>query len=219
MSGINTYSGLVTTITSYLNRSDALTIANIPNFINQAEYRVAMEVESLGTVVYATGRFTAHNPVLPKPGRWRRTLAINYGSGTNSNDRNPIYQRDYDQLRLYWPDDTLTRAPEFYADYGYSNWLFAPTPDQDYPFEVAYLELPLPLSINNQTNWFTNYAPQVLLYGALLEAIPFLKNDERIPVWQAMYDRGITALKSQNHSRLLDRQSNVMSDKGPGEKI
>jgi hypothetical protein len=210
-----TYNSLVAEITSYLNRLDAQTLANIPNFISQAEQRICREVETIGIESYVVGTFFPSNPVYPKPGRWRRTLAINFGSGPTFSKRNPIYERSYDYIRNYWPDDTVTNAPQFYADYGYSNWLFAPTPDQAYPFEISYLELPEQLTINNQTNWITDYAPDVLLYASLLEAMPYLKNDERIPVWQAFYERGVNSLKTQNHSRLLDRQSNIQSDKGP----
>jgi hypothetical protein len=45
------------------------------------------------------------------------------------------------------------------------------------------------------------------LYGALLEATPFLKNDERIPVWQQMYDRAAQALNGEDLSKILDRSA------------
>lgn len=210
-----TYNSLVIQIENYLNRLDAETLAQIPNFISQAEQRICREVETIGTEAYVVANFIHGTSVYPKPGRWRRTLAVNYGSGVTFNSRTPVFERSYDYIRNYWPDDSITAAPQFYADYGYSNWLFAPTPDQDYPFEIAYLQLPEQLTLSNQTNWITDYAPDVLLYASLLEAMPFLKNDERIPVWQGYYTAGITSLKTQNHSRLLDRQSNIQADKGP----
>lgn len=210
-----TYNSLVAQIEEYLNRLDAETLAQIPNFISQAEQRICREAENIGTESYVVGNFIAGTSVYPKPGRWRRTLAINFGSGDGFNNRNPIFDRSYDYVRRYWPNDTVQGVPQFYADYGYSNWLFAPTPDDNYPFEVSYLELPEQLTPSNQTNWITDYAPDVLLYASLLEAMPFLKNDERIPVWQGYYQRGVNSLKTQNHSRLLDRQSNIQSDKGP----
>ena len=208
-----TYNSLVQEIEDYLNRYDTLTIANIPNFISQAQQIIARECKNIGFEQVAVGAFTANNAVQAKPGRWRTTLAINFGSGANNNVRNPIEQRSYDYLRLYWQDDSQTAPPEFYADYGYSNWLFAPTPDQAYPYEVTYLELPVPLTVNQQTNWLTIYAPEVLLYGSLLQSMSFLKNDERVPLWQSYYQMGLTALKAENHSRLVDRQSNIQQDK------
>ena len=59
-----------------------------------------------------------------------------------------------------------------------------------------------------QTNWITEYAPDVLLYATLLEATPFLKKDERIGTWQAMYDRAAQALNGEDLKRILDRSAN-----------
>jgi len=42
-----------------------------------------------------------------------------------------------------------------------------------------------------------------------LQAMPFLKNDERIPMWQAQYDKIITVLQNENVTRIADRQAMV----------
>jgi hypothetical protein len=101
----------------------------------------------------------------------------------------------------------VTGTPEFYADYDYQHWLFAPTPAAGLSLEIIYNEMPALLDETNQTNWLTEFAPQLLLYGALLEATPFLKNDERIPVWQNMYDRAAAMLNGEDLAKILDRAS------------
>jgi hypothetical protein len=83
----------------------------------------------------------------------------------------------------------------------------APTPDLDYNFEVIYYERVQPLSSTNQVNWFTTYAPQAMLYGTLLQSMPFLKNDDRMPMWQAQYDLIINTLKAEDAMRIADRQA------------
>ena len=98
----------------------------------------------------------------------------------------------------------------FYCDYNYDNWLVAPTPASTYSLEVLYYERVQPLDSNNQTNWFTIYAPQALLYGSLLQAMPFLKNDERTPMWQAQYQAIMNTLKTENTQRIGDRQAPVL---------
>jgi len=45
----------------------------------------------------------------------------------------------------------------------------------------------------------------LLLYGTLLEATPFLKNDERIAVWQGFYDRSLAALGQEDIKKVTDR--------------
>jgi hypothetical protein len=48
-----------------------------------------------------------------------------------------------------------------------------------------------------------------MLYGTLLQAMPFLKNDERIPMWQAQYTQVVQTLKVEDLSRIGDRQTVV----------
>jgi hypothetical protein len=86
----------------------------------------------------------------------------------------------------------------------------APTPAAAYTFEIVYYERVQPLDSTNQTNWFTIYAPQALLYGSLLQAMPFLKNDERLPMWQAQYQQIVSTLKAEDVTRIGDRQTTVL---------
>jgi hypothetical protein len=196
----------------YLDRTDTDTLNEVPNFIYQAEQRIARESKTLGIVIYVTNTFTVGVSVYQKPANWRRNLTLNYGTGTGSNTRNQIKIRSYEFIRDYWPTDTQTGPPKFYCDYGFSNFLVAPTPDIAYPFELGYLALPEPISVINQTNWLTNYAPDVLLYATLLEAVPFLKNDERVPIWERYYQRGLESMNAQDDMRITDRASNRDAD-------
>lgn len=207
-----TFNSLVVELQSYLDRLDADTLSNIPNFIYQAENRLSRECKSIGNEQYITAAFLPGNPIITKPGRWRRTLGIQLGTGPTLSIRNQLYLRSYEYVRSYAPDPTLLGQPLYYADMAYLNWIFAPTPDFAYPFEISYLELPEPLSLAVQTNWLTNFCPDALLYACLLEAIPYLKSDERIPVWQSMYDRSLASLNGQDFDRYLARSSSRESD-------
>lgn len=209
---VMTFNNLVTEIANYLDRNDTETLNRIPNFIYQAEQLLCRQCENLGTERYIVGNFINGQSVYPKPGRWRRNLTFNYGTGTGNNTRNQVYLRKYEYVRAYWPDSTQTGLPLYYSDYGYNNILIAPTPNGTYPFEWAYLELPEPLSLAVQTNWFTNYAPDLLLVACLLQAMSFLKNDERIPMWKQQYAEGVESIKAQDKERLVDRTTNVRAD-------
>ena len=148
----------------------------------------------------------ASQPVIDKPARWHKTVSMNV---TVSGSRTPVLLRKYEYLREYAPDPTVTGVPAYYADYDYTHWLVAPTPTAAYAFEVLYYERVQPLDSSNETNWFTIYAPQALLYGSLLQAMPYLKNDERMGMWQQQYDLIITTLKNEDVIRIADRQANV----------
>jgi hypothetical protein len=124
-----------------------------------------------------------------------------------SGNRQPILLRKYEYLREYWPNPTNEDLPKFYCDYDYTHWLIAPTPASAYNFEVLYYERVQPLDSSNQTNWFTQYAPQALLYGSLLQAMPFLKNDDRMGMWQQNYDLIMQTLMAEDKLRVADRQA------------
>ena len=97
--------------------------------------------------------------------------------------------------------------PQFYADYDYNHWLITPTPIGVQTLEVMYYEQPRFLGEDFQTNWITEYAPDLLLYATLLEATPFLKKDERMATWQQMYDRAAQALNGEDLKKIMDRSA------------
>ena len=207
-----TFTTLQQDVRRYLERGatlaeDAIVYEQIPRLINLAERRIARELKIQGFINVVTDTLIVGQSVYQKPDRWRDTVSINIGTGASHNVRKFLFTRDYEYLRSYWPNESLTEEPVFYADYNYTNWLILPPPDEAYPFEVLYYELPVLLDDANQTNWLTDYAPQVLLYASLLEATPFLKNDDRIPVWQQMYDRSAAMLNGEDLAKILDRSA------------
>ena len=212
MATTTTFTTLKEDIRRYLERgftlaSDQIVYEQIPRLINLAERRIARELKVEGLINVLTGTMSPGLAVYPKPDRWRSTVSFNFGTGDQGNEYNQLFPRSYEYVRSYWPNRSETDVPLFYAEYDYNNWIVAPTPDQAYPFEVLIYQLLPLLDESNQTNWLTEYAPQVLLYASLLEATPFLKNDERIPVWQQMYDRSAQALNGEDLSKILDRSA------------
>lgn len=204
---VMTYDSLVEDVLSYLERTDEATRAKIPTFIMLAESKISNEVKILGQIQVVSSNMEIGNPVINKPARWRETVSMNV---TVAGKRYPVLSREYEYIRNYWPTATETSVPKYYADYDYDHWFVGPTPDDDYAFEVLYYERLQPLSSANQTNWLTINAPQVMLYGTLLESMPFLKNDDRLQLWQAVYDRALGALKKEDDKRSVDRQSVVV---------
>lgn len=207
-----TFETLKQDVQRYLERgatlaSDPIVYEQIPRLINLAERRIARELKVQGFIAVVSDTMVPGQSVYAKPDRWRDTVSINIGTGANNANRTTLYTRDYEYCRSYWPDESQTDTPLFYSDYNYDNWLVAPTPDQAYPFEVLYYELPPLLDDSIQTNWLTEYAPQLLLYGTLLEATPFLKNDERIGTWQQYYDRAAAMLNGEDLAKILDRSA------------
>lgn len=207
MAEVLTFNSLQTDMRTYLERGtsvDPTVFDQLPRLINLAERTLAQSLKILGFVKVLTDTMTVGQSVIAKPDRWRATISINFGVGATQ-IRTPLFSRSYEYLRRYWPDEDLMDQPKFYADYDYFNWVIAPSADFAYPFEVNLWELPPLLDDANQTNWTTDFAPNALLHGCLLQATPFLKNDERLPIWQGIYDRDVAILEQQDVKRIIDR--------------
>lgn len=199
-----TYNSLLTDLRNYIERgftaaSDAQVYEQLPRLITLAERRIARDLKIEGFIQAVTTPLQVGVAVYEKPDRWRDTISMRLVGGGQ------LFARSYEFLRSYWPVEATTSTPEYYADYNYANWLLAPTPNAATTLEILYYEQPEFLGDSVQSNWLTDYAPDLLLYAALLETMPFLKNDERINTWQAMYDRAAGSLSNEDIKRITDR--------------
>ena len=206
MSYSMTYDSLLVDVRRYLERgftqeSDQIVYDQLPRLITMGERRIARELKIEGFIRAVTTPLAVGVSVYMKPDRWRDTVSMTV-------DGTPICARSYEYIRNYWPDPAQTGAPAYYADYDYQHWIIAPTPETAQTLEILFYEQVRFLGDDFQTNWLTEYAPDVLLYATLLEATPFLKNDERVQVWQAIYDRAAQALNGEDLKRIMDRTAN-----------
>lgn len=207
-----TYNGLVDAILAFAERADDTSlIAQVPNIISRAEDRLARDLKILGIVRYVTSAMVAGTSVYQKPTDWRETARFNFGTNvgtaTTFVSRQTILVTTLDNCRDFWPDPSSTGTPVYYADYGFNNWLIAPTPDAAYPYEVGYYFRPATLTLTNQTNWYTDYAPDLILYACMEETSLFLKLQDWAGIWGGKYKEVATSLKGEDISRLSDDQS------------
>ena len=70
----------------------------------------------------------------------------------------------------------------------------SPIPDGVYTLKLLYYAAPAYLSDSNTSNVFLANTPDALLYGALIEAEPYLMNDARVNTWSVMFDRAMSSL-------------------------
>lgn len=199
---LSTYTELKDAIADWLDRSDLTN--RIPDFIALAEARLNRELRIRPMEVRSTMTTTVGQRYFNLPGGYlqMRNFQIN---------TNPITPLEYitpEMLdRLY--GSNTTGKPRAYSLIGDEIQL-APIPDSAYTLEVAYYEKFTPLSTDVTTNWLTENAPDVLLYGALIEAEPFVKNDERMPLWLNAYKEAIDKIqKADDRDRHSGSQMRV----------
>ena len=198
-----TYDSLVTDVMVYAERDDSPFVDQIPRLIMMAENRIASSVRGLGLIKFANLTLVQGTGVYVKPARWRETASFSYISSTDA--RVYLKEREYEYCRTYWPIAALQGTPKYYGNYDYENFLIVATPDANYNAELSYYERPEPLSSTNQVNWTTQYAPQLLLYGTLLEAQPFLKLPERIAEFRSFYDEAVKNVATEATRRAQDQ--------------
>jgi hypothetical protein len=199
-----TYDSLITDLQSYLERDDENLVAQLPRFVMMAENKMATKCRGLGYLRLVNGAMQAGSPILMKPARWRETASLWY---MLAGKPQYIKLRGYDFCRIY-NGDAGTSAPEYYADYGYERYFLAGTPDQNYAFELMYFERPEPLSTTNQTNWTTQYAPQLILFASLVEAAIWLKLADKAAEYKGYYEEAMAAVANESQLRIADMALN-----------
>lgn len=210
---ILTYDSLVKLIYAYLERNDDDVTNFIPYAILLCESKLSNKVKQLGQQSVTLAKATDSTGIIQKPTRWRKTISIHWigqppAAGQTAPNHVELFPRGYEYVREFKENISgLQVTPTYYADYNFDYWLFAPAPTSGDLFEIIYYERLNPLSSQNQTNWFTINAPEAMIYGTLLEMTPFLKNDSRLPTWQAAYEAAVSSLVQQDVSRIIDRST------------
>ena len=195
------YNSLVANIIDYMERDDDGFIAQIPNLIALTESSIAAELKTYMQLIVVETNLATNQTVLNKPSRWRKTVSMKVNG-------QPVKLRSQDYVSMYLSESSGGQ-PLYYADYDYSNWNFAPAPNQSYPVEIIYYAEIQPLDATNQQNLWTQIAPQAMLYGALLQAQGYLKALDKLPVWKQYYTDAITSLKKEDDSRRIDRNTTI----------
>ena len=198
---VMTYDNLVADVINYMERNDAQFVAQIPSLIGLAESAIAAELKTLLQLTVVETTIATNQTILAKPARWRKTVSMK----TNGK---PMLLRSQDYVSQY-QSESDNGLPLYYAEYDYNNWNFAPKPDADYPVEIIYYSEIQPLDTSNQQNLFTRECPQAMLFGTLLQAQGYLKALDKLPVWKQYYTDSLAALKKEDSSRRIDRNTSV----------
>jgi len=187
---ITDYSSLQTTIANYLARTDLT--AQIPDFIRLAETRIRRELRIRQMMKSATTQTTGGDATVALPPDFLEVRDLTIQS-------NPVRVISYVSPSVF---SRNTRSTESGAPIDYTilatEFRFAPIPDTNYTLEILYYAVPEYLSGTNTSNVFLAVCPDLILYGALIEAEPYLMNDARLQVWAGMYQKGVDALTTSD---------------------
>jgi hypothetical protein len=183
---LSNYSGLKDAVASYLARSDLTN--EIPVFIQLAENRLRRELRLRQMLKVSTTTCTPNDSTVELPSDFleMRDLHLN---------TNPITVLKYDAPNVFYRNtfSTISGKPVSYTVLA-QEFQLSPIPDTNYTMQMLYYAQPPYMSSTNPSNVFLANCPDLLLYGALAEAEPYLMNDGRLETWAALYQRGKEAL-------------------------
>ena len=208
---LGTFTELKDAVADWLDRSDLT--ARIPDFITLAEARLNRDLRIRPMEVRSSMETTSGQRYFNLPGGYLQMRNMQM----NTNPITPLEYITPEMLDRLYGSDT-TGKPRAYTLIG-DEMQLAPIPDSDYTVEMAFYEKFTPLGDGTSgtvtNNWLTLNAPDVLLYGSLLEAEPFIKNDERIALWLNAYNGAIRKLQDADdrdrHSGSAMRVRNIYS--------
>ena len=170
-----TYTDLVQQISDMSSENnDSLFIANIPVFVQNAEKRIFQAVKLPNFRKNATSFLVSGNKYLTTPTDylipWELAVIVD-------GEYEYLLLKDVSYIRGMYPNPTDTTVPKTYAQFDDNTILLGPTPDSAYEVELHYFYYPESI-VTATTTWLgTNY-PNLLLYGAMVEASAFMKSEE-----------------------------------------
>lgn len=185
-----TYTELKTSVADWLNRAnDPVIMAAIPDFIALVEARFgaheAIQYERRDSLV-----LNAASVTLPTDCREVRSLYFD-----DATRRYPIELRTPEEIDPTRIGPVVAGIPRKAAvTSNGAALIISPTPDTSYTCWIVYLTKLVPLATTSP-NWLLTSYPNVYLYGSLCEAEPYLKNDERIPVWKDKLEEALGDLQ------------------------
>jgi len=196
-----TYATLKTAIQDYMENDETTFANNLDVFIKDIEEDILKNVELLSYRKNVTGTAASGTPYLGMPSDYLSAFSLAVISSSIYYYlllKHPSFMRDYT------PNASTTGRPKYYAQFDNDTFIIAPTPDENYTFELHYFYRPASLTAgaSDGTTYLSTNAPNVLLSGCLLQAALFMKVDPaEITVYQQNYDRELGQLKNWAEGR------------------
>ena len=186
---ISTYSELQTAVGVWLDRADLSSY--VADFIALAETRIfygsgdpfpSEPIRVRAMQARATGSVASN--VISYPTRFLEPIRLKVADGTSGWTLEYVTPSKYTELANNATD------PSYYT---FLNNQIETAGTDPIDYTLDYYQAFEALSVTS-TNWLLTNAPGVYLYGALIEAHPFIGDDARLSTWGNLYKSLVTAL-------------------------
>ena len=205
---IGTFAQLKTAAANWLDRSDLT--ARIPEFITLAEARFnrvlrIRDMETVSTAISTSAGTREYS--LPTGFVQMKEFHL------STDPLTPLAYITPEMMTRLWAGSSKGR-PEVFTIIA-DNVRLGPNPDAVYTTSMLYYKTFTALSDEATTNDMLTNNPDVYLYCTLLEAEPFIMNDERVPLWLQAFEKAVGDIQNQdNKDRHSGSQLRVMNTGG-----
>ena len=205
---ISTFAELKTAAANWLDRSDLTD--RIPEFIALAEARFnrilrIRDMETVSTAISTVAGTREYS--LPTGFVQMKEFHLTTDPIT------PLSYVTPEMMSRMWAG-SATGKPQVFTIIA-DNVRLGPSPDSVYTTSMLYYKKFTALSDDATTNDMLTNNPDVYLYGTLLEAEPFIMNDERVALWATAFKQAIDDIQFQdNKDRHSGSQLRVMNTGG-----
>lgn len=198
---ITTYTELKTAVANWMDRTDLT--ARIPEFIALAEAQMFRRLRTTRSLARSTATISTSDEFSSVPTDLLEIKALKLeDSSGNITDLEPT---TLEQIQAWEVDDNSAGRPRAYAITGTVSgrevWYY-PAPDATYTATMTYYAKPAALSDSQASNWILENAPDAYLYGALLQAAPYMRDTEFAPIWNAGFDAALTSLERMERTQV-----------------
>jgi hypothetical protein len=183
-----TYSDLKASVADWLNRADLTAV--IPDFIALSEARFNREMRVAQMVKVATA--TVSDGYFAVPADHLQTISLRLTAPNNFHGMCEFVS--IQRLNELNGDPNLTNTSRYYSIVD-GNFRLAPQPNGETTLELTYYGKIPALSDSNTTNWLLTKSPDLYLYASLMQAAPYLKDDERVALWATAMGQAMEAMQ------------------------
>jgi hypothetical protein len=202
---LTSYSELRSSIADWLNRGDLTSV--IPDFISLAEAQMERRLPTQKMVKRANATIDTPFSAIPSDLLSVKSLVL-----TSTAPVQPLVFLTEDELDAKKYTYRTTGKPLYFALVG-NQIEVLPAPDTGYTVEITYVATLPKLSDSNTSNWVLARHPDVYLYGSLLQAAPYLRDDERVGPWSSQYQSAIEDMLVQNERAAFSQGRTAMAVK------
>lgn len=203
---LSNYGELLTSVSDWLNRSDIDTV--VPDLVALAHAKIDRD-QRWNREMYSVQNGSAFDLTAqgaPLPAYVKDVLAIWADGGSDKQPFTIVTPEEW-RVRAHDTGDAAGTPQFAMVMPTTSTWLdtegphlfLSPVPsfESAYPIDFWYVRALPRLVSASDTNAMLRIHPDAYLFGALSESAPYLKHDERIPIWEQKYQRAIDAANAQ----------------------